>query len=397
MTKYIFHIGTNLHLAFAEVVSVYGLKSIKGYQRDYLLVELNFEFTQSHLDKLGSVIEVYQVLSEPSYLDENLIADDLSSHSFESKVLFGVSSNFLDGKHKLDVLKRVKKNVKFSCRFLESITAASIKSGGALNVKTFVYGFFEFLNVKYFARLSAIQDIDSYSRRDFGKPYRSAKLGMLPPKLSQVMLNLAGGKSVYDPFCGTGTILIEAILAGKKAKGSDLQTVNIEGTKSNLQWLVDNFQYHFGGNPPKLNLEKNVFEADATKMKSTYLTGVDCIVTEGFLGAPKRGTEYDKELESEIVELGELYYLFLKALAKVNSLAGFTVVLTLPVFKGSKPKDPKNFFIENLVEKLPALGYSVSALVPSNDFGIKAKESVLYKRNDQKVFRQVYRLTHRGK
>ncbi len=395
MTKYIFHIGSNLHLSFAEIVSVYGLKSIKGYQRDYILVELNFEFTQSHLDKLGSVIEVYKVLDEASFLTEDYIISDLSSHNFESKVLFGVSSNFLDGKHKLDILKRSKKGLKISTRFLESITAASIKSGGALNVKTFVYGFFEFAGAKYFSRLAAIQDIDFYSRRDFGKPYRSAKLGMLPPKLSQVMLNLAGGKSVYDPFCGTGTILLEGVLAGKKVKGSDLQAVNVEGTKNNLQWLVDNFKYHLG--EVSLNFDKAVFEADATKMKAEYLKDVDAIVTEGFLGAPKRGTEYDKELEEEIVSLGELYYNFLKAIAKVNSLTGLTIVLTLPVFKGSKPKDPKNFFIENLVEKLPALGYSVSALVPSNDFGIKAKESVLYKRNDQKVFRQVYRLTHRGK
>jgi tRNA G10 N-methylase Trm11 len=34
---------------------------------------------------------------------------------------------------------------------------------------------------------------------------------MLPPKLSQIMINLSGGDVIYDPFVGLGTVLIEAV------------------------------------------------------------------------------------------------------------------------------------------------------------------------------------------
>ena len=54
-----------------------------------------------------------------------------------------------------------------------------------------------------------IQDINAYSKRDYGKS-RDMQIGMLPPKLSQIMINISGGKNIYDPFCGLGTILIES-------------------------------------------------------------------------------------------------------------------------------------------------------------------------------------------
>ncbi|MFQ6077015.1 MAG: DNA methyltransferase, partial [Candidatus Bathyarchaeia archaeon] len=48
----------------------------------------------------------------------------------------------------------------------------------------------------------------------------------LMPKLARCMVNLARprrGDSVLDPFCGTGSLLIEAGLMGMKALGSDIK------------------------------------------------------------------------------------------------------------------------------------------------------------------------------
>ncbi|MGI9027649.1 MAG: hypothetical protein ACR2FM_02265, partial [Candidatus Saccharimonadales bacterium] len=61
-----------------------------------------------------------------------------------------------------------------------------------------------------------VQDIDAYRQRDQERPMRDARIGMLPPKLAQIILNLAVGDleqdeiSVLDPFCGTGVLLQEA-------------------------------------------------------------------------------------------------------------------------------------------------------------------------------------------
>jgi tRNA (guanine10-N2)-dimethyltransferase len=53
------------------------------------------------------------------------------------------------------------------------------------------------------------------------------------------MVNLSSikmGKTLLDPFCGTGGILIEAGLIGVKTIGSDIEEKMIEGCKKNLDY-----------------------------------------------------------------------------------------------------------------------------------------------------------------
>jgi 2-polyprenyl-3-methyl-5-hydroxy-6-metoxy-1,4-benzoquinol methylase len=103
-----------------------------------------------------------------------------------------------------------------------------------------------------------VQDIEAYGARDQARPARDARVGMLPPKLAQTIINLAAGRPetrmdkhwdsadglgrfmVLDPFCGTGVILQEALLMGYSVYGSDIEPRMAEYTKKNLQWLVSN-------------------------------------------------------------------------------------------------------------------------------------------------------------
>lgn len=83
-----------------------------------------------------------------------------------------------------------------------------------------------------------IQDIDAYTRRDIGRE-RSMKVGMMPPKLAQIMINLAtkGERSlqVWDAFCGLGTTLIEASHMGHMSlMGSDISADMVTATRANL-------------------------------------------------------------------------------------------------------------------------------------------------------------------
>ncbi len=86
-----------------------------------------------------------------------------------------------------------------------------------------------------------IYDAEDWVSRDRNKPYRDIKRGMLPPKVARIMVNLAtGGKSgltLADPFCGTGTVLSEAMMLGYDVIGSDTNPDAITGSKSNLEWL----------------------------------------------------------------------------------------------------------------------------------------------------------------
>lgn len=98
----------------------------------------------------------------------------------------------------------------------------------------------------YIAKTLSVQDIAGYTRRDRERPRRDARVGMLPPKLAQIIVNLAAantnplyGAVVLDPFCGTGVVLQEATMMGFDAYGSDLDPRMVEYTDTNLLWLLD--------------------------------------------------------------------------------------------------------------------------------------------------------------
>ena len=88
----------------------------------------------------------------------------------------------------------------------------------------------------------------------------------MPSKMARCMVNLAHGKTealVLDPFCGTGTSLIEAAYIGCRAVGVDAQKRMIKGARKNLRF--------FNITPEGLVL------ADARQLP---LTKVDCVVTD---------------------------------------------------------------------------------------------------------------------
>lgn len=96
----------------------------------------------------------------------------------------------------------------------------------------------------FLAQTTVVQDIASYTIRDRERPKRDSRVGMLPPKLAQIIINLATGNSeiaeqitILDPFCGTGVILQEAELMGLGAYGSDLEPRMIDYSAHNLAWL----------------------------------------------------------------------------------------------------------------------------------------------------------------
>ena len=115
------------------------------------------------------------------------------------------------------------------------------------------------------AQTVAEQDIESYTLRDRGRPKRDARVGMLPPKLAQIIINLAVsdhrplyGEVVLDPFCGTGVVLQEASLMGFDIYGSDLDPRMVEYTERNLEWLKQTF-----GHVTSVNEEKSYFKLEA--------------------------------------------------------------------------------------------------------------------------------------
>lgn len=88
----------------------------------------------------------------------------------------------------------------------------------------------------------------------------------MPSKMARCMVNLTRAKAesvLLDPFCGTGTSLIEATFIGCRAVGVDAQKRMVVGTKKNLA--------HFG-----ISAEGLIW-GDSRKIP---LTKVDVVVTD---------------------------------------------------------------------------------------------------------------------
>lgn len=146
---------------------------------------------------------------------------------------------------------------------------------------------------------TAVQDFESYGLRDFGRPAANAKSGMLPPKLAQMMLNIAGvGPSdvVLDPFCGSGTVLQEASFMGvQKIYGSDLESRAVRESQDNIRWFLQQY--------PKVHSDIEITMRDARQVS----VAADVVVTEPYLGKPLRGHEPQPWLHQQAKDLQVLY------------------------------------------------------------------------------------------
>ena len=125
---------------------------------------------------------------------------------------------------------------------------------GILTDDKFVFG----------VKLAEIPAKPFVERRPRRKPFFHPSA--MQAKLARCMVNLAkprAGDLVLDPFCGTGSMLIEASLIGCRILGLDIQRRMARGTMRNLA--------HFEIKP------EGIIVSD---MRSPPLTKIDCAVTD---------------------------------------------------------------------------------------------------------------------
>ncbi|MGQ9545070.1 MAG: DNA methyltransferase [Candidatus Bathycorpusculaceae bacterium] len=144
---------------------------------------------------------------------------------------------------------------------------------GILTDKKFLFGI----------KMAEIPTKPFMERRPKKKPFFHPSA--MPSKLARCMVNLAKpktGELVFDPFCGTGSMLIEAALIGCRVLGSDIQRHMIRGTRKNMTY--------FNIKPESLIV------ADA---RAPPIRRVDCIVTDPPYG---RSATTLKRTTKQIVE-----------------------------------------------------------------------------------------------
>ena len=99
----------------------------------------------------------------------------------------------------------------------------------------------------------------------------------LSPRLARTLLNLSGlkpGQTVLDPFCGSGTILVEALKRSLRCLGLDSRASRVQEARENLRWAI-------GGVTDR---GFDVRKGDARELPRMLRgTKVDAIVTEPLL------------------------------------------------------------------------------------------------------------------
>ena len=214
-----------------------------------------------------------------------------------------------------------------------------------------------------------VQDIEAYAARDYARPARSAKVGMLPPKLAQILINTTGAELVADPFCGTGVVPQEALLLGRRAYGSDLSPEMAEASRTNLEWL--------DGQYPDLP-DWQIEMADAAAWTPPLGSA---IVTEGYLGPNFSRLPRAEELASAQSELNGFYRRAFKNWA-AHLPAGAELALCLPSWRTAK-----GWSDLGIVDELPDLGYTFKSFVHLDSSKLR------YARPDQIVGRRILLLT----
>lgn len=231
-----------------------------------------------------------------------------------------------------------------------------------------------------------VQDFEDYGRRDYQRPIRDEKQGMIPPKVAQIMINFAHlpkNGIVLDPFCGIGTIIQESILLGYKAYGSDIAKFAISGSEKNLEWFRNRYKI----SPGKYKLEVSDVANVSKVFKDEKISG---IVTEGFLGPMYSSFPKDADIQQNFKDLKILWLSAFKEFKKLLP-KGARIVICLPCYR----RDTDDYVPFPSVDFITELGYNIEdhflathkKLMPF--LKLTERNSMIYDRKDQVVAREI--------
>jgi len=327
--------------------------------------------------RLGGTLKIAELITEPlSKFWEKLPT--------EGKIVLGVSdfskrtNPYLAQKEALRWKRDLKKSG-HNVRVIPNKTAV-LSSATSWHNRLFTDTHIELIkNGQKYYRVIEVQDIDSYVRRDQARPARDAKVGMLPPKLAQILINLCGarpmGATLLDPFCGTGVTLQEAALIGYHVQGTDLSEKMVEYTIRNLEWLqktqkvatLDNFSIKSG-------------DARTT----TWQSPIDLVAGETYLGPPMSTAPAEIKLKAAKIDCKGIILGFLKNLAE-QIATGTPVVIAVPAWL----RPDGHYERLNILDEIEELRYNVVR------FKNTEQKDLLYHRDGQVVAREIIVLRKR--
>jgi len=399
MTTYLHILGRQPALGLAELEALFGAAHVQPIAGKYALVKTD---SAPNFDRLGGSIKTGRVLASLPSTDWDKLVNfvgrqlpDHLSHIPDGKVQFGISAYDVHvtpsriNSSTLE-LKKIIKQTGRSVRIVAN-TDTALSSAQTLHNRLTGDRGVELMLVRdgsstIIAEAVHVQNIESYTRRDRERPMRDAYVGMLPPKLAQIIINLAAGQVrnkkqetrntaekspvVLDPFCGTGVILQEALLMHYPVYGCDLDERMVRYTRDNINWLQG-----ATGAVHAWHLERG----DATNHK--WRQPIDIVASETYLGTPLKTLPAPVELDKIMNSCDTLHRAFLQNLAP-QIASGTPLCLAVPAWRVGK-----SFLHLPFIDDLAAIGYN------RIDFKHVRHSELLYHRESQLVARELLVLT----
>ncbi len=381
-------LGRQPALSIAELERTY--PRVSWFSADTALVDT----PEMDIQKLGGTQKAGKVAFEVSLGEWRRVSDAIVAHyskkwgAYDGKITLGLSVYGVDvSVRELQktglILKGKLKGKGASIRLIPNQEVALSSATSHHNKLGLAENKVELLIVKggktiIVAESTGAQNITALAARDQGRPKRDAFVGMLPPKLAQIMINLAGEivkdpasdlaqPRILDPFCGTGVLLQEAALMGYAVYGTDIAEKMIRFSRDNLNWLETTYRF---------TPEWYLHEGDATDVR--WQQPVDAVVSESYLGQPFSAPPSPSKLTEVRGNCNHIISGFLRNLSS-QLKTGTPVVLAVPAWKDKEGR----FTHLPLIDRLDDLGFEQ---VP---FETIPTEQLLYYRPDQVVAREI--------
>lgn len=381
---YIALLGRQPALGMAELERLYGEEATSWFSDVSAKIAIDDGFS---IEKLGGVQKAGQVVIELPSGDWRRVSMKIVqayTHAwsgFEGKITLGISAYGFDvSPREIQqtgiILKQKLKKANVSLRMIPNSDTALNTATSHHNKLGLSNNKVELLVVRarngrvIIAESTGAQNITAYTKRDQERPKRDAFVGMLPPKLAQIMINLAHPaphSRVLDPFCGTGVVLQEAALLGHSVYGTDLSEKMIRYSKENLDWLKETHRTTF---------EYDVHEGDA--MDTSWQGPIDAVVGETYLGQPFSAPPSPAKLDQVRGNCNNIISAFLKNLGS-QLPSGTSVSIAIPAWR----RIDGGFVHLPLINQLDQLGFTRHSFKNIKD------QELLYFREDQVVAREL--------
>lgn len=386
MSQSVLILGRQPALGLAEAESLFGANKIMPLGKYAAVLDVTPD--EVPFARVGGSIRVAKLLTYLPYTDwekiEKYLAAELPTHAGylpEGKVrlglsVFGLSVNVRRLNATGLTLKKAVKNAGYSVRVVPNKEHELNTAQVFHNQLTGPTGM-ELLLIRdgertALAQTVQVQDIEAYAARDQARPARDARVGMLPPKLAQIIVNLAvteDTQAVLDPFCGTGVVLQEAMLMGYDAYGTDLEERMIDYSNTNLEWLAERHDLS--------DLTLLLETGDATNYE---WQSFDTIACETYLGRPFASEPRPEILNEVMRDVDLIHRKFLQNVAR-QTKSGFRMCIAVPAW------NTKNGFKHlKMLDNLSDLGYTRTSFVHVDT------RDLLYYRENQVVARELVTL-----